>query len=688
MSGIAVVGASDKSFWFNNVAHNLVGYGYTGEIWPVNPNYEAVAGRATFQSLAEVDGELDVVVVAVAAHRCAEIVRAAVARGCRDIVMVSNGFAEAGESGRRLERELVAASAADTHLYGPNCVGFADFRRGICSIAEPITDEVQPGPVSIISQSGAGLSTLMSAVVDDGVGLDWCASLGNASVFDLARAIDYACERETTSVICVYAESLGNDANRLSAALDRARGAGITVAMFKIGRTELSAHIALTHTASIAGDDTLVDAYLRAHGVLRVDSFEELARTAALAPVVRRATRTGGVVFTGSSGGGAALCSELSARDGLQLSQLTPSTIKYLESNAGPGSSIQNPMDLVGKPGARESIIQLYKEVFADDRTSIVVAPWTVVFPDDSLGRGPHRESVERVGRVAEETGTPAIICSATTVPWTEYMLDYRKRFPHVTVVRGMEATIRALSRFFPASTDDDSDSLRTADRPAEATNGALTENNVLGEIRGREELARIEVPLAPGAVAHDVAEAVVAFGQLNPPVVVKLDLAGVSHRAKVGAVTVGCQTEQDVREAITGGLTRAAELGIDPEALTGILIEEMVDGAEVLVGLTRSSLGSFLTVGFGGVAAGRGSVAETVMLPIGPSQIENLCLSVIGRDAVATAGTREAVRAIHTLCENFIDGALSKFDEVEINPLFVSNTAARVADVLLVERI
>ena len=113
-------------------------------------------------------------------------------------------------------------------------------------------------------------------------------SLGNAAQFGVARAIDYACERGSTRVICLYIESLGRRPGPLRAALARAAAQGVRVVMLKSGRTDRSARIALSHTASVAGDDAQVDAFLQAHDVLRVDSFDELARVAVLARLGRR----------------------------------------------------------------------------------------------------------------------------------------------------------------------------------------------------------------------------------------------------------------------------------------------------------------------------------------------------------------------------------------------------------------
>jgi acetate---CoA ligase (ADP-forming) len=677
-SGVAIVGASPRNFWTGHALRNLRLFGYQGEVWPVNPNYAEVAGLPAYPSLAEIDGRLEAVVVAVAAHRCPEIVRQAVALGAPDVVVVADGFAERDPDGPggALQRELVEACQPQTRLYGPNCVGFADFRRRLCAIAEPLPLVEEPGDISVVSQSGAIVSTTMGAILEDGGSLDYCVSLGNAAQFGVARAIDYACERGTTRVVCLYVESLGGDLAGLRAALTRAAREGVRVVMLKSGRTERSARIALSHTASVAGDDAQVDAFLKAYDVLRVDSFDELARVAVLARLGRRLPAPPSVVIIGSSGGQAAVASDLATRDGLNLARLTDATRKVLRENVAPGSFTENPLDLIGRPGAKEGIGRVYSTVFSDETVGFALSPWSVVFPDDSDGRQTHRASIELAVHTSRESGTPAVISSLALVPWTDWMLALRRDNTHIAVVRGIDMTIRALSRLFPATA-----APPVGTRSSTPTTGA----NVLGEIRGRQVLASLGIPVAAGQAAATADAAAQAFRQLTPPVVVKIDLRGIPHKDQVGAVTVGCLTEADVRSAVAESYRRIADHGIEAEQVLGILVEEQLTGTEVLAGLSRSALGSFLTVAEGGTRAGRGSVARTLLLPATRADIAAAAGPFFRPARAGSAGAEAAIDLIESLSAEFDTGGLASYSTVEVNPLFVSADRAAIADVLLV---
>jgi acyl-CoA synthetase (NDP forming) len=672
--GVAIVGASEKSMWFGNFRRNLFAYGYDGELWPVNPTTGSVHGLPAYPSLADIGLPIDAVAVTLAAARTPQAVREAVALGVEDIVTVATGFAELKTpEGTALQEELVAACAPTTRLYGPNGVGFADFTNRLCLIGEPIPQEQPHGTVGIASQSGALLATIMAAVIEDGAGIDWCVSLGNAVQFDLARSIDHMVARGHAQSICIYAETLGEDVDRLAHALTRAAEAGVAVVMLKAGKSDVANRIAYSHTASVAGDDAEIEAFLRSFGVIRVDSLEEMARVAVLAPM-RRPGRGDGVAIVGSSGGQAAVTGELAARDDLKLARLTETTMTTVrEVTGGSASFVDNPFDLTGRSGVSP---ELFAAVYGDPNVGFVLSPWSITFPDDSVFQRHNQPIVRLTVKTAAETRTPTVISSLVNVPWTDWIQEVRRDNPHVAIVRGVETTIRALARLFPADPPDPSDA---GPAPARTTAGVL-----VGEAEGRAILAGLGLPLVPGRAATDEADAVAAAQEIGYPVVVKLDLEGVAHKAKLGLVTIGCRDGDSVRAAIASARRSLAEHA--PDAAATILVEQMVAGTEVLVGLHRSPLGVFLTVGSGGIAAGAGSRASTFRLPEKPDVLRDAVARAAGAPATGT-GVATATDALVALGAHVASGELDRYETVEVNPMIVSPDACWFVDVLMVVR-
>ena len=678
MSSVAVIGATDRNRWFRAFKQNLLAYGYDGAVCPVNPNADTVDGQRAYPALDEIDGSIDAVAVAVAARRCPDAVKAAVARGVTDIAVVATGFAEVGgtEGGDVLQSQLIAACGPDTRLYGPNGVGFADFTNRLCLIGQPVPYDNKPGEISIVSQSGALLAALLAGVIEDGGGVDWCVSLGNAPQFDIARAVDYIVGRGTSRVIAVYAETISTDPQSLSTALRHAADAGVSVTMLKAGRSALGKRIAYSHTASVAGDDAEIDAYLGAHDVIRVDSLEELARVSVLAPMRRRG-RGRGVAIIGSSGGQAAVASELSVRDGLRLASLSPETMSVVREKAAPGSFIDNPFDLTGASGVDR---ELFATVYADSDVGFVLAPWNITFPDDTALYAPNRMIIDVIISAALETGAPTVISSLTTVPWTDWITSVRAANPDVAIVRGVETTIRALSRLFPA--DLLAPAGHSADHPDHDDSAAPA--GLIGEGAGREILAQLDLPLVAGESCAGVEEAVAAAERLGWPVVIKLDVRGVAHRAKLGLVKVGCRDRRELQTAVAGALAALTAHGRDPRDLLSILVQRQASGTEVLLGLHRSDLGAFVTIARGGVQAGAGTFSRTHLLPVSDAILAGTISEVSGLPP-DSAGCRAAATAAAVLSWHFRGGLLSRYSIVEINPALVSADGCSLVDVLMV---
>jgi acyl-CoA synthetase (NDP forming) len=668
--GIAIIGASDRNLWTGAIKANLEQVGYPGEVWPVNRRHTQVCGLAAYGSVGDLPGPIDAAIVAVRVGACPDVVRQVVETGCRDVAVITDGFAERGQDGAKAQQDLIRACRADTRLYGPNCLGFADYYRRICAIASPIAEGIHVGGISVISQSGGLLVAVIAAIQDDDGGLDWCASLGNAAAFDLAAAIDFACARDTTRVLCVYAESLGRRPAALSGALARARFRRVRVIMLKAGRSSKARGVALSHTASAAGEDQYVDAFLERNGVMRVDSLEELARAAVVAEKLGADRPVGGLLAIGS-GGASAVCSDLAAQLAVRLSVLSGPARSLLSEAAAPGSYIDNPLDLLYRPGLDNAPEAIYPRVFDDNDVSLILSLFNVPFPDGSPSRAMHRALLGLVAQSAHATGKLAIICALTSSPWTEWIREFRQANKAVLVVQGLALTLRVLARFLPAGPEPP----RVTDRPAAA---------VLGESHGRAALQDLGFPVVPGLACRSRDEAVKAFDTLRGSVVVKLDIRGLVHKAEVGAVTLGCASAEEVASAVTNSMAQCAELGIDPADIVAILVEEMVIGGELLVGLSRSSLGAFLTVGPGGAGAGREAPATTVMLPAPRREIEQLCEGALQSEHSGPALT-ETASIIDRLAIEFAGGGLTQYELVEINPLMVTSTQAMIADVLMV---
>lgn len=667
-STIAVVGASPRNFWTQCAIHNLRTLNPALDIVPVTPSHTEVAGLPTIPSVKALSEAPRAAVIAIRREASVEAVRELTELGTPDIVLVSDGFGERGdELGRQLHAELVdIVSRTGTRLWGPNCVGFADFHERVCAVAEPVWLDAEAGPVSIISQSGALLSALVAAATEEHLGVDFCASTGNGALLGVAEAISLAISRATTRVICVYLE--GISAEQLPVfvnTFERAREAGKQIIVLKSGVSERGGRVVLSHTASISGSDAVLSELLREHGVLRADGIDELMRLATLTLSGVKPGRPRAVSILGGSGGAAALCSDLAERHGVNLTVFADETIARIRELAGPGSFVDNPLDVIGVK-RREGDESVNSRVFADPNTGLVLMPWSVQLPSDSPEQAVHTWNWDDLARLSTEHEMPLVITSMAPVPVTDWVRDYRARHPHVSVVHNLRLTFTALAKLFPALPS------------AEHTAGPETDDRVLSEADSRDLVETAGTPVVRGCRVGPGDDPATAAAELRPPFAVKI-IAPISHKSRLGGVALGiCSPDAlpATTKQIEAGVTAA---GVDPGTIEGYLVEEMVFGKEILIGLnTDPVLGKYVVVGLGGTATELANRSTTRRLPLHPDDAEHL---------LRTAGVTEhpaARKTLTQLCEAFERGELADYETVEINPLIVTPTECWAADAVI----
>ena len=676
MTGIAIVGASPNSPLVHDLIRNLRAHG-SPEIFPVNPRHKTMFGLPAFESIETIGQPFDAFIAVTPAPTVPGIVAAAAKLGCTRGAVISASFAEAGtERGRELQQQLVEAAGDKIEIYGPNCIGFADMADGLCAIAEPVPPGLSRGPVSIVSQSGGLTSAIMASLLDDGVGVDWCVSIGNGASVDVAHAIDHAVSRPGTRVVCVYAEELRPHGDRLVAALQKARDRGVGIIMLHPGTSSKARLLVQSHTASVAGDDVLISAFCRAHGVVRVTSVEQLARAAAIW-ARHGAKAQGGIAVVGGAGGASVLSTDLAAQTGLELPTFSAPTLAKLRAGAGEGSFIENPLDLV-RPSVQRS--ELYGPVFDDPEIDMVLDVVPVTMPDsDELGAAAnHRDSIDMVVSLSEATGKPAVVCSTATGPWTGWAENYRREHPQVPFFRGLQLTMQALGALAAASTR-----TRSPSAPDRALRPFQPNDTLVTEIAGRREFTRLGIPVVPGADARTTAELAPLLNGLNYPVVVKADVRGAAHKGDLSAIELGCADPDQALAAAEQIVARLHAGNLD-HSIEGILAEEQVAGREVLVGLTRTALGGFLTVVPGGVGTTTGDRLRTVALPVADDIINVLVAAAVPELPADASGLIAAIEIIRKMAGEFISGGLRNYVRVEVNPLMVGDDSAAIADILM----
>ena len=351
---VAVVGASDRPGSLgHSTSHNVRNNSLIpAAAVPVNPRYEAVLGDRCYPRVSDVPGApIVVAVVLVTAAAVLDVVKDCAASGVRYLVVLSSGFSESGEAGRRLQREMVRlARASGLRVYGPNSPGLANIADRVLLSMSPVAGaDVMSGPVGLVTQGG-GIGRALMQWMDRGLGFGlWC-SPGNEADLDIADFVNHMVDDERIRVIGAVVEGFSEGRKFLEVAR-RAREAGKPIVILKIGRSEYGQKTAASHTASIAGNDAVASAVFAQYGVVRVDDVDELGETLqlfskALGVADRDITRTCVYSF---SGGTASLAADLAGSAGLELATFEPATSAALRARAPAFGFVDNPVDLTTK---------------------------------------------------------------------------------------------------------------------------------------------------------------------------------------------------------------------------------------------------------------------------------------------------------------------------------------------------
>jgi acyl-CoA synthetase (NDP forming) len=306
---VALVGASgDPAKNTARPQRYLRKHGFTGKIFPVNPHRKEVLGEISFKSIFEIQEPVDHAFIMVedvegALEDCGR-------RGVPVASIYSDGFADKGPQGAARQVRLAArARELGVRLLGPNSMGVVNLPGHVALTVNGVLEMEAPpaGGVSLVSQSGTMLGTVLSRGAARGLGFAKLVSVGNEADLGVGELVEMLVEDSDTRVILLFLETV-RDAQKLAAAARKAHTAGKPVVAYKLGRSALGEALARSHTGALAGADAALDAYFRACGIVRVDMLETLIEIAPLVvnkkPLdLKRAPRIAVVTTTGGGAG-------------------------------------------------------------------------------------------------------------------------------------------------------------------------------------------------------------------------------------------------------------------------------------------------------------------------------------------------------------------------------------------------
>ncbi len=342
---VAVVGASatpNKAGY--NILHNLLTLGYEGQVYPVNPKAGQILGLEAYPTVDQIPHQVETAIIATPAQAAVDVMRDCARKGVKAVIIISSGFSEGGEDGRRLENEVMKiAHQAGMRVVGPNTTGILNCDNRFTSSFLPIA-KLPSGNVAFIAQTGLFLGVSFEHILSSQhFGLSKVAGLGNKADVDDTDILEYLARDAQTNVVAMYIEGLGDGRRFLEAARAIAREKPVVV--FKAGITEAGAEAALSHTASLAGSAEVFEAACRQAGLLRVNSFEEMLDVikAFAFLALPSGNRVAVIHYTGA---GCVIAADACQTAGLALAEFSPATVEALREITPAWHTVRNPTDL------------------------------------------------------------------------------------------------------------------------------------------------------------------------------------------------------------------------------------------------------------------------------------------------------------------------------------------------------
>jgi len=343
---IAFVGASGRlGKWGHLLFTNVLSNGYEGEVYLVNPVRESIAGRKTYPTVSAIPGDVDLAVVTIPAAKVLDLIPDLEAKGVRHMLLITSGFGETGEEGKKLEAQVVErARAADILMVGPNTMGIANPHiRLYCTGTHVWPD---PGGIAMVSQSGNMGGQLLQFAEQQGIEIRAFSGSGNEAMVTIEDYLHAFEVDELSEIVMLYIESVKDGRRFLESA--RRLSAKKPIVLLKGGQTKVGEKAAASHTGAMASDARVFDAVCRQTGIVKVDQpMDMLDLSAAFSSIPLPAGNRIGIMTLG--GGWGVVAADLCSAYNLEVPELTPDILKEMDALLPPYWSRANPIDLVGE---------------------------------------------------------------------------------------------------------------------------------------------------------------------------------------------------------------------------------------------------------------------------------------------------------------------------------------------------
>lgn len=681
---IALVGISRREDSLGKkLLNNLLSFGYQGTIYLIHPKQPTIAGIQANASLLDIEKPIDMVVSLISSKYILQLVDDCVSKKIKTLVIITAGFSESGEEGKKLEKQVAErAVKANIRIVGPNSMGvFHGYDKKMNATFSPV--EAKTGRIAFLSQSGAIGAVLMHHAMQSNLGLSKFVSMGNKVDLNTNYLLNELRDDENTDVILLYLESFTNAREFKTVASEISKEKPII--MVKSGRTAAGARAASSHTGALAGEERIVATALENLGIIRADSIEDMFHIAK-GFVKTKPVLGENVAIVSNAGGPGTLTTDECVAHQLNIAKLSTDTTANLKALLPPEASYNNPSDIL--PSASPEIYKQVTEYLLNDpniNSVVVLILPPVLYPLkdmlDAINEIKHKKPIFCV----------AMGCEGRIENSEQY------NFPIYYHPRTVATVIRAMSQFSVTK-----EQLTTAEKHWQVADANRNQVNSILKFAaesGRKNLNQDEItqimqsydiPVPFLAIADNKETLLTNSAKMGYPVVVKMASEQISHKSDAGGVLLDLQNETEVENAwnTLQSIYETNDVALDDRK---VLIQKYYNNyKEIAIGALRDPLfGEVVMVGFGGIMIEIFKDTQFHLAPVTLEQAEKMIerLSMYpllqgfrGDKGVNITKLADYVVKISNLISNHL-----LIKEIDINPMFADENEFVAIDIRII---
>lgn len=674
---LAIIGASDREDSVGYaVLYNVLQSGFKGSVYPVNVNRDRVHNLKAYKSIMLIEEDVDLAIIAIPAKFVLASVKEAIEKRVKAIVIITAGFKEIGEEGKRAEEEIKRlVKENNVRLIGPNCLGLINTDEDVKLNATFGNAMPDKGEIAFMSQSGALCTAVLDYAKYENLGFSKFVSYGNKADVDEVDLLEYLKDDEATKIILMYLEDVKRPREFIDVCNEIIWKKHKPILVLKAGRSSEAARAVSSHTGSLAGSDNLYKALFEQAQIIRVEQVKDMFNIAK-SFVSTYVPDNNRIAILTNAGGPGIISTDALVTNGLKMAEIGEKTFNELKSFLPPESSLKNPIDILGD-ATDERYKKSLEVLLHDDQVDGVFVLLTPQFMTKPL-------EIAKILPEVYKKSKKTIITSFMGTYVVNEAVEYLKRnnIYNFTYPEEGALSLSKMVRYKELIKSKEESIERVKVNKVECKallNEYLkNEDNIyLTQEKSDRLLKYYNVPVVPSLIVNGKDDINKIKDIVGYPCVMKIISKDIVHKVDAGCVKLGVKNKEEAIKAFDEIISNAKKFKSNA-LIEGVYIQRMVDkGVEVIIGGGRDdALGPYVMFGLGGTYVELFKDVSFKLVPLrrfdAKDMIENTkcCKILRGFRNIPPSDIDSVVNTILKISQMLYD--VNYIYEIDINPLMV----------------